>query len=165
MVDTFIFTKTNVTLGTSIGSNRGIVSHPCSAEFDSVQSTSSYLQCQVVDSGQQCCERVIWVDTNKFFNTNSYTSEKQYMQCDSMVFQSNNSAMHGGSFNTNTSCNLTVHPALGCQVSNSCYNTTGLSGLGDSVDTLGGVHNTYYALVRELDNSDVLRCNFCYNEK
>ena len=165
MADTFIFKKTNVTLGTSIGSNRDIVSRPCSAVFDSVRSTSSYLQCQVWDSGQQCCESVIRPDTNKFFNINSYTSEKQCMPGDSLASQSNNSATHGGFFNTNTSCNFTVHPALGCQVSNSCYNTTGLSGLGDSVDTLGGVHNTYYALVRELDNSDVLRGNFCYNEK
>ena len=133
--------------------------------FDSVRSTSSYLQCQVWNSGQQCCESVIRPDTKKFFNINSYTSEKQCMPGDSMAFQSNNSATHGGFFNTNTSCNFTVHPALGCQVSNSCYNTTGLSGLGDSVDTLGGIHNTYYALVRELDNSDALRGNFCYDEK
>ena len=145
MADTFIFNKNNVTFGTSIGNNRDIVSRPCSAAFDSVRSTSSYLQCQVWDSGQQCCESVIWPDTSKFFNINSYTSEKQCMPGDNMAFQSNNSATHGGFFNTNTSCNFTVHPALGCQVSNSCYNTTGLSGLGDSVDTLGGGHNTYYA--------------------
>ena len=151
--------------GKSKRSPSTIVSCPCSAVFDSERSTSSYLHCQVWNSGQQCHESVIQPDTERFFSTGSYTPEEQYMPGDSMAFQSNNFATHEGLFNTNTSCNFKVHPALGCQVSNSCYNITGLSGLGDSVHTLAGVRNTYYALVRELDNSDVLRGNFSCDEK
>ena len=99
---------------------------------------------------------MILLDTNNSMNEYSEMLEKQCMQYDSIMLQSNSTSMHGGLFNTDTSCNLTVHPALECQVSNLCYNNTRLTGLGDSVGTLYGVYNTYYALVSELDNSYIL---------
>ena len=75
------------------------------------------------------------------------------MQYDSIMFENNSTATNGGLFNTNTSCNLTVHPALECHVSNPCYNNRRLTGLGDSVDTSCGINNTYYVLLHELDSS------------
>ena len=84
------------------------------------------------------------------------------MQYDTIVSANDCTATHGGSFNTNTSCNFTVHPTLECQVNNACYNSRRLMGLGDSVDALCGVNNTYYALVHELDNSYIHRHHTCY---
>ena len=69
------------------------------------------------------------------------------------LFNNDTIATHGGRYNTNTTCNLSVHPALKCQVSNSCITRRELSGLAELADISRVFNNTFCALMRELGSS------------